>query len=587
MRSLVASLHDTLGDYDQGWRVWEQALETLRADVAPRWLHAILGAATRSARRDGFLHAALWFAETRLQSAQREGAPIRVAEAATEQARVELENGLRDRAGHTLAIARAAADRIDAAAVRARIHAARALAEAQLSTDPSEALSRSSNALAGYASTGAELQLGRLFLQRARVLVTLGDAAAAERDLRQGIRVFEQARRQLADASTRISYFDEAWHLFDELLELKVQQRQFDSALDILEQGRGRALRELTRTSSTPRTLAATLPDGIAVLCYAVLDREIVIWLFHRKAIKVVPVSVDRLELQRLVAASRDEARTDRHEADSGLYNLLVAPIESFLSHGERLYIVPDPLLHHVSFAALWRPATRQYLIEGHTIVLLPSLAAVQVVSRHEWTPATRALIIAAPEAGAGEGLPRLPAVAREAGDIATLYEQPLLFAPEALRRRRVMESLSRYQVVHFAGHALVNMEAPDLSRLLLSADPDEGRLYARDLASLDLRRVKVVTLAACQTAGGRTSRNEGVLSLARSFVSRGVSRVVGTLWEIDDASAGRMFTAVHRLMRAGQSPEEAVADVQRTMIRGGQPRAAWTAVVVVGRTIN
>jgi CHAT domain-containing protein len=125
------------------------------------------------------------------------------------------------------------------------------------------------------------------------------------------------------------------------------------------------------------------------------------------------------------------------------------------------------------------------------------------------------------------------------------------------------------------------------LSRLLLSNDADDGRLYARDLEQLDLRRLKVVTLAACQTASGRTYRSEGVLSLARSFIARGVSSVVGTLWDVEDRETSHMFIGLHERMRAGRAPEEAVADVQRSLIRRGEPGATWAAVVVVVQTIS
>jgi CHAT domain-containing protein len=590
VQSLVASVHDTLGEYAEGWRLREDALSTLRLeDTPPRWLHAILGAATRTARRDGWGGAALRFADARLQAARADDAPIRVAEAATELARVEIDNGFSDRARLTLVEARDAAERIDSDSVRARVRAGLALAEARSSmgTDPAVAFTKLSDALTAYSSTGADLQLGGILLQRARVRLTLGDDTGAERDLLQGIEVFESARRRLGQASVRISYFEEAWQLFDELLALKVRLGEFDRALEVVERGRGRALRDMTQAAVTPKALAAHLPQAAIVLCYAVLDHELVLWSLRAGQIRVVTRPIGSAELQKLVAAAREEVQTDSHQATTRLYDLLIGPVEPLLGPGDRLYIVPDPLLHHLSFAELWRSATRQYLVERHTLVMLPNLGTAQVSTRRAAPTFDRALIVAAPNGGVGDGLPQLPAVDLEAREIQALYPTARLLTAEGARKSTIVAALQQYPVMHFAGHAVVNAESPDLSRLMLSPDADEGRLYARDLERLDLRRLRIVTLAACQTASGRTYRSEGVLSLARSFLTGGVSSVVGTLWDVDDMATGQVFTNIHQRIQEGRAPQEAVADVQRTMIRRGASRATWAAVVVISRTIS
>ena len=73
--------------------------------------------------------------------------------------------------------------------------------------------------------------------------------------------------------------------------------------------------------------------------------------------------------------------------------------------------------------------------------------------------------------------------------------------------------------------------------------------------------------LAACETAAGRTYRSEGVMSLSRAFLAAGVSSVVATLWEIEDAPSQRLFTAFHRHLRSGLSTADAVRATQMEML--------------------
>ena len=80
--------------------------------------------------------------------------------------------------------------------------------------------------------------------------------------------------------------------------------------------------------------------------------------------------------------------------------------------------------------------------------------------------------------------------------------------------------------VVHFAGHAIVNDERPDLSCLVLSpkaGDSGSGLLFASRISSRAWPTTRLVVLAACGTASGAAYRGEGVMSLARPFLGAGV----------------------------------------------------------------
>ena len=135
---------------------------------------------------------------------------------------------------------------------------------------------------------------------------------------------------------------------------------------------------------------------------------------------------------------------------------------------------VPDGPLHLVPFAALIDSRTNRYVIESHAVAIVPSLALAVAAPRSE-----RAQISVAPTAlvfgNPGSPVPgraslvNLPDAETEATDIAALYPGAKLFTGESATRSRFFEEVGRYQVLHFAGHAIQNPEYPWLSRLVVA----------------------------------------------------------------------------------------------------------------------
>jgi CHAT domain-containing protein len=96
------------------------------------------------------------------------------------------------------------------------------------------------------------------------------------------------------------------------------------------------------------------------------------------------------------------------------------------------------------------------------------------------------------------------------------------------------------------------------------------------------------VVLSGCSTAHGQLRRGEGVLSLARPFLARGVPSVVATLWDIPDTSARALFIAFHRARARGVSDLAALRSAQLAMLSSGDPSSRsprnWASVAVYSR---
>ncbi|MGW4756154.1 CHAT domain-containing protein [Streptomyces chartreusis] len=104
--------------------------------------------------------------------------------------------------------------------------------------------------------------------------------------------------------------------------------------------------------------------------------------------------------------------------------------------------------------------------------------------------------------------------------------------------RARVMAQLPESDIAHFACHGWTDPVDPSKSHLLLH-DHATDPLTAACLTPTRLRQARLAYLSACATALSpvRTLLDESI-HLAAAFQLAGYPHVIGTLWEIDDATA-------------------------------------------------
>lgn len=301
--------------------------------------------------------------------------------------------------------------------------------------------------------------------------------------------------------------------------------------------------------------------------------------------------------------------RRDGSEAapSAALYRQLLAPALAELPpRVERLIIVPDGALHLLPFAALREAAGAPVLNRRFRLDVVPSATLWRSWRRsRERTsrrpPATApALALIDPAhaladpAAAGErswgapaaALGRLPFARREGRSLARRLGDAsrLVAGREATEGFLKQADLARYEVVHFAAHALVDEESPGRSAVLLApgGGGEDGLLTPEEIAALDLGG-RVVVLSACRSATGNVLRGEGVMSLARAFFQAGAGAVVGSLWPLRDDDAAAFFDPFYRHLAAGESVDGALAASQRERQAAGAPAAAWAGLVALG----
>lgn len=296
----------------------------------------------------------------------------------------------------------------------------------------------------------------------------------------------------------------------------------------------------------------------------------------------------------------------------------------------KRLLIVADGALQYVPFAALPvlpnnSEADSIPLIVNHELLTLPSASVLGILRQQSQTrklPEKLLAVLADPVfsttderlksvvSGAIKSLP--PDLERSARESGVLFDrlpftqeeaqQILALVPEkdrlqeigfdANRETAISDQLSQYRFIHFATHGLLNSENPQLSGLVFSLVDQSGqsqngflRLY--DVFNLKLP-VELVVLSACETGLGQAIKGEGLVGLTRGFMYAGASRVLVSLWRVDDQATSQLMVKFYQgMLTEGLSPVAALRQAQIKMQQNEAsewiPPYYWSGFVLQG----
>jgi CHAT domain-containing protein len=160
----------------------------------------------------------------------------------------------------------------------------------------------------------------------------------------------------------------------------------------------------------------------------------------------------------------------------------------------------------------------------------------------------------------------------------------------EASRATATSAELADYRIVHFATHALINSQNPELSGIVLSLVDEQGRQQDGFLRAPDIYNMKLsadlVVLSACRTALGKQIKGEGLVGLVRGFMYSGAPRVVASLWDVkDEATAELMKRFYSAMLVEGRDPSAALRMAQVSMWKEDRWSAPyyWAGFVIEG----
>jgi CHAT domain-containing protein len=318
---------------------------------------------------------------------------------------------------------------------------------------------------------------------------------------------------------------------------------------------------------------------GLTILEFALGERRSHLWVISGSAIRMIRLP-PREQIESAVGAYRAKLASPSLEdvmpISRELYGMLLGAAEPMLVGARKILIAPDGILYYLPFETLSsRPG--RFLVEDFTIGYAPS---VSVFASLRSTRAARAYdllaygdpVFSQAEAmqmrsvyrSAGISLSRLPNTKTEVEEIVALFppaREKLRLGLEATEASVKAERLGSYRLIHFATHAVIDERAPARSGIVLSlvnTGHEDGILRASEIFNLDLN-ADLVTLSACQTGLGKVVRGEGMIGLTRAILYAGASRVLVSLWEVNDLTTPALMKSFYARLRAGQSVADAL----------------------------
>ena len=473
--------------------------------------------------------------------------------------------------------------------------------------------------LGGIASTALNAQLKA-------AIPSLRDADAAKAlDGAKGVLAQEAAlARQLSDARLSGAPSPE----FVARLETELGQARQDVSVAVAElvQKYGAFYRAYVTISPLQfRDIKDQLPPRHLLVGYLPTQDELYIFLVSREAgvqfrqIAVTKAELDeRVRAYRLLATRVGGMRAD-WQIDSWadakwqplrtetvwLYERLLAPIRDVLGAADHVILAPTGLLYYLPFHALGpydpQAGTLRFLALDMSISYLtdnsllkalgpPPLRSNSILALGNppfQQPGLRPLNHAEEEVKAVKNLfggQSVALVGPRATKPALLAALGAPTAGAAAPRGAAVAVPSRFGFVHLATHGVIDPRKPVESWLALDGT---NRLVAREVPSLDLRGVNLVTLSACETALAEEKPGAELMSLAAFFGQAGAASVIVSLWPVDDLSTRDLMTAFYTalLKDARITKARALHDAQVALASRPESRHPffWAAFALIG----
>src|SRR2546421_7034825 len=435
--------------------------------------------------------------------------------------------------------------------------------------------------------------------------------------------------------------------------ELSARRFALDARLDRSGSGDPRArhlladIAELEREVDTVNTLIATrtvsigaparsrsehtaslpsLPADTVLVSYWLGSESAYAWVVGPAEIRWTRLPSPAAIAEKAAAFHRSLARLidmplERRLQDArALYDLIIRPIEPWLSGVRQWVLIPDGALDYVPFAALrgMDAKSESFVAMQHDIASTPAawmldtrgtraepqerrgllLVADPVYQADD--PRLAALEKAAPTAQAAtrralDPAPRtyrrLAFTAREAAQILAEFppaQVDQLVGLNATRERLLALDWSRYRFIHIATHGIVDAQVPQLSALILGSydaggNVVDGAVRVADL-SLQTLEAEVAVFSACDTALGKEVPSEGLVGIGSTVLARGAHAVVASLWPVSDEIGARLMTEFYRhVLHDAMSPPAALGAAMRSVVSrdASADPALWAAFQV------
>ncbi|MDP1803248.1 MAG: CHAT domain-containing protein [Bacteroidota bacterium] len=330
-----------------------------------------------------------------------------------------------------------------------------------------------------------------------------------------------------------------------------------------------------------------------------------------------------------------------RTETNSKLYDLIWKPIEKSLTGIKVIYYSPSGLLHKVSFAAISK-SKDNYLCANYRIELMGSTSKVALPETFDFNTLSSSCVFGDIQYDTPKTLkdtsallswPYLEGTKTEAEKVVSILKANNLKVDYVYGKNATEAEFKSMapnsNVVHIATHGFFfndpdefsyaekqdsaiietrafrgGTKAFGINNFITNKNPlmrsglafaganevwvndhntnkEDGVLTAQEVTGMDLRKINLMVLSACETGLGDIKGTEGVYGLQRSFKMAGVKYIIMSLWQVPDAETVEFMAIFYSKFSKNKDLKLSFYEAQKEMRKKYDP-FYWAAFVLM-----
>lgn len=247
------------------------------------------------------------------------------------------------------------------------------------------------------------------------------------------------------------------------------------------------------------------------------------------------------------------------------LYNELILPAEKKIINKKNLAIIPCPELASIPFEALISPKGSRLL----EMVCIRYLGSSNYFRNNDMVLNNNYsyyFIGIAPSYGNQKDFAPLNNKEEIIGISRLLKNYNLsdtLFIGENATESNLFNSSNSGKILHIAAHSFADTLNGEKSGIVLG----DNILTAAEIVAHEFNN-DLVVLSSCEGGNGKTAGGEGVLSLARKFISAGAKNLLVALWSVPDKQTRIFMTEFYKQLVKDNNYADALTRTKRELIK-------------------
>ncbi len=338
--------------------------------------------------------------------------------------------------------------------------------------------------------------------------------------------------------------------------------------------------------------LQKKLDHGTALLSYHLSENELLVLLITQSRFEYHKSIINKsffTTLESFKSALNNTSSEGRYSGSATanrLYEKLISPLYSKLIDIKRLVIIPDDELNYLPFEAL-QDQNNKYLIERFSVQYQYSTALLDRSPKQSKAKTTLAFAPFTSRSFEDSGGTKFSVLPSSREEIKGL--NGISFVDESATKSKFLETVSRYNIIHLATHAMVNNVEPSRSYIVFYPSNENYKLYASEIANLELDSAKLVILSACETGSGQLVKGEGLMSLSRAFAYAGCPDIITSLWKAEDRTTAYLTRQLHFYLAKNYTKDKALQQAKLDLLANESidPRykspVFWAHLVFIG----